>query len=189
MLKQKKITIAAVVLLAAVSSLIIFALANAKTPIMSDYPYYNSMSQICERADLIIRGEVVSSHNVKNLKADSSSGTDYEYTISKVKITVVVKGDAEVGDIIDIKQRGDYKHSPDSYLDANDGYLKDGQDGIMFLCTYGNEVPASFVNPSQGFVEIVDGKLCLSEQDVIFTTEQTKLEEVEIAVEEIKKYI
>ena len=127
-----------------------------------DYPYYPDVEEITNAADVIIVGEVVTAKNVKNLMVDKTPNkSDKEvtpYTLSTVKIINVIKGDVDIGDIITIKQLGDYKNMPEATLHEMDGYLAKGTEQLMFLCEYESS-PYSPVNPAQGMVEVKDGIL------------------------------
>jgi hypothetical protein len=133
-----------------------------KPMIHGDYPYYPDVESITSAADVIVVGEVVTARNVKKLMVDKTSNkTNKEatpYTLSTVKVTNVIKGDVSIGDVITIKQLGDYKNKPEATLHEMDGYLMKETEQLMFLCEYDGS-PYSPVNPAQGMVEVKDGML------------------------------
>ncbi len=134
-----------------------------KPMFQGDYPYYPDVQSLTEAADVIVVGEVVKAREVKQLMVDRTANKkDKEttpYTLSELKVLEVIKGDVSVGDIITVKQLGDYKKHPEKTLYDVDGYLKTQQKQLAFLVAYA-ESPYSAVNPAQGIVEVKqDGTL------------------------------
>jgi len=118
----------------------------------ADYPYYPNVESITNAANLIIVGEVVTAREVKNLAVDSTPNkTDKEttpYTLSTVKVIEVIKGNVSVGEVITVKQLGDYIHKPEETLYRMKGYLEKGTEHLMFLCEY-EDSPYSAVSCSR----------------------------------------
>lgn len=100
-----------------------------------DYPYYPEVSNITEAADIVVVGEVIKSKEVKNLMIDKTPNKkDKEttpYTISTVQVKEVVKGNVNIGDILEIKQLGDYDNHPEGFLYENYGYLSKDQEHLI----------------------------------------------------------
>lgn len=160
---KRKIINAPVVIIALVAALLIVFLkiSLTSTPMLQgDYPYYPDVQSITDSADVIIVGEVVTSGDVQDLMVDRTPGKEdkepIKYTLSTVEVTEVISGDVQVGDILTVKQIGDYKNLPEATLKETDGYLKAGQTELMFLASYENS-PYSAVNPAQGTIEVLDG--------------------------------
>lgn len=71
--------------------------------------------------------------------------------MADIQIAKVLQGDLNVGDVIQVKQLVD-----------NGITHKEGTEGIFFLMDYRDfkeGLPYSEVNPDQGMVKIVDGKI------------------------------
>lgn len=160
---KKKIINAPVILIALLATLLILFLKVSifsKPMLQGDYPYYPDVQSMTDAADVIIVGEVMESGKIQNLVTDQTPGKEdkeaIQYTLSTVKITEVISGNVQVGDIITVKQIGDHEKFPESTLHEIDGYLKSGQEQLMFLAAYENS-PYSAVNPGQGTVEVLDG--------------------------------
>lgn len=150
---------------------VLFNYILPKPMLHCDYPYYPDVESITTAADVIVVGEVIESGKVEKIVVDvTPNKQDKEstpYTISKVKIVNVLKGDVCVGDIIEVKQLGDYKSMPEETLHKMDGYLKTDKSSLMFLCEFENS-PYSAVNPAQGIIEV-------KEDGVLYSTSKYSL--------------
>ena len=159
---KKAASVLGVVVLSMALALLICTSLLPKPMLHGDYPYYPNVESITSAADVIVVGEVVTARNVKKLMVDKTTNkTNKEatpYTLSTVKVTNVIKGDVSIGDVITIKQLGDYKNKPEATLHEMDGYLMKETEQLMFLCEYDGS-PYSPVNPAQGMVEVKDGML------------------------------
>ena len=159
---KKAASVLGVVVLSMALALLICTSLLPKPMLHGDYPYYPDVESITSAADVIVVGEVVTARKVKKLMVDKTSNkTNKEatpYTLSTVKVTNVIKGDVSIGDVITIKQLGDYKNKPEATLHEMDGYLMKETEQLMFLCEYDGS-PYSPVNPAQGMVEVKDGML------------------------------
>lgn len=128
----------------------------------ADYPVYNSQAAMENKANLIIEGKILSSEVKKiniaqitnsndpkiNPSIDgkkSTEGNETEYTVSKVKVSEVYKGqNVNLGDIIEIKELGGAgSKSENKKLNKETDYL-------LFLESYPNGIPSSLLNPAQG---------------------------------------
>ncbi len=163
MIKAKKriFTILGMVLISVSFTFVIIYFFTPKPMFQGDYPYYPDVANITDAADVIIVGKVITAKDVKQLMIDKTPNKDNKetvpYTISTVKVTQVVKGNVQVGDIITIKQLGDYQTKPEATLYEMDGYLKKDNVGLMFLCEY-EDSTYSAVNPAQGVVQVINDK-------------------------------
>jgi hypothetical protein len=167
-----------------------------------DYPYYPEVMDIVEEADIIIVGDVVDAKKVENLMTDvtpdKSNKEAIPYTLSSIRVTEVVKGNVKVGDVLTIKQLGDYEKKPEETLYKMDGYLEENSRELMFLAEYENS-PYSPLNPAQGSVEVKeDGSLYSSNQYSLFgykgveaktKTSKNNNDTLDSAIEEIKSCI
>lgn len=194
---KKKIINASVVIIALlVAILIVFlnSFLSSRSMLQGDYPYYSDVQSITDAADVIIVGEVIESGNVQDLMVDQTPGRENKepitYTLSTVRVTEVISGNVQVGDIITVKQIGDHQNFPEATLNEIDGYLKDGQEALMFLAEYENS-PYSAVNQAQGLVEVMDnGELYSASKYSLWgyndTATRTSVDTLEDAIAEIK---
>ncbi|AEE97772.1 hypothetical protein [Mahella australiensis] len=158
--KKHVITISILILISLALIIVIAVNFFPKPMIHGDYPYYPDVKSITNAADVIIVGEVVSAKDVQDLMVDRTPNkTNKEttpYTISTVKVVEVVKGNVNIGEIITIKQLGDYKAKPEATLHEMNGYLSKDTEQLMFLCEY-DDSPYSPVNPAQGIIKVRNG--------------------------------
>lgn len=163
--KRNVIVVSALIVVSLILTVIIVMNISPKPMFRGDYPYYPDVKSITDAADVIIVGEIVEAKNVQYIMVDKTlNKTDKEktpYTLSKIKITEVLKGNVNIGDVITIKQLGDYKSKPEETLYKTDGYLSKNTMHLMFLRQYDTS-PYSSVNPEQGIIEIKDGQTLYS---------------------------
>lgn len=194
---KKKIINAPVVIIALLVALLIIFLniiLSYRPMLQGDYPYYSNVQSITDAADVIIVGEVIESGNVQDLMVDHTPGKEgkepIKYTLSTVRVTEVISGNVQVGDIITVKQIGDHQNFQEATLNEIDGYLKDGQKALMFLAEYENS-PYSAVNQTQGMVEVMDnGELYSASKYSLWgyndTATRAPVDTLEDAIAEIK---
>ncbi len=163
--KKKVIVASALIVVSLILTAIIVMNIFPKPMFRGDYPYYPDVKSITDAADVIIVGEIVEAKNVQYIMVDETlNKTDKEktpYTLSKIKIIEVLKGNVNVGDVITIKQLGDYKSKPEETLYKMNGYLSKNTMQLMFLCQYDSS-PYSSVNPEQGIIQIKDDQTLYS---------------------------
>lgn len=193
--KKRLLFISIVILVSLVLSFAIISLFAPKPMLHGDYPYYPEVKDIVEASDIIIVGEVITDKNVEELMVDKTPNkTDKEtipYTISTIKISVVVKGNVHAGDTITVKQLGDYRNRPEETLYEMDGYLKKGTEQLVFLCEYADS-PYSPVNPAQGIVEVRDGYLYSNNRFSLFGFSSSSKESTDTlsnAIETINEFV
>lgn len=169
---------------------------NKDTPvILGDWPYYPDVENITKAADVIIIGDVVSAKSVEQIKISEKRPEDLKtnlpYTISTVKVSRVLKGDINVGDVISVRQMGDHKRRPESTLQRINGYLSKNQECLMFLAEF-DDLPYAPLNPGQGIIWIKEGiKLYSPCEYALFgykDSENTELISIETAIDEISKF-
>lgn len=196
MQKKRIVTAFALVVVSLILSLVLSRQFMPKPMFHGDYPYYPDVESITDAADIIIVGEVVSAKDVQNLMVDRTPDKENKettpYTISAIRVKSVIKGDVSVGDIISIKQLGDYKNKPEVTLYKMDGYLSKNTEQLMFLCEY-EDSPYSPVNPAQGIVEIKDEVLYSNNRYSLFgyseTATQKNVDNLDMAIETIKSVV
>lgn len=194
---QKRIINAPVVIIALLAALLfVFLKASlfSRPMLQGDYPYYSDVQSITNAADVIIVGEVINSGDVQDIMVDQTPGKEdkepIQYTLSTVRVTEVISGNIQIGDIITIKQIGDYEKLPEASLNEIDGYLKNGQSELMFLAEYESS-PYSAVNQTQGMVEVLDDGTLYSASEYSLwgyndTTTRATTDTLEDAIAEIK---
>lgn len=155
-----------------------FAITH-KSELHADYPFYDTIEELYNRADVIVVAKVNKAGKTVNLdiNADKTSNEDLEdkkipYTISEVEVVHIIKGEAEVNQVLQVKQLGDYKNQPESRLKEIDGYLKKDKNVVLFLKGYediGMDVPYSILNPDQGILLIENGIIKTVGENPLFT--------------------
>jgi len=152
----------------------------------ADYPFYNSVDELGNRSSDIIKGKVLKSevekldlrlnNNSTNPKLDPSYGSEpsteeesmFVCTVYEVKVTDVIKGDLKKNDIIKVKEMGGLFEG-NNYVYDGVKYMEPKKDYILFLEGYNNpDIPYSTLNPSQGFMEVLDGKIKIDENNHLF---------------------
>ncbi len=197
-IKTKKMAFAFGIVVLSIALALLVCMSFLPKPMLhGDYPYYPDVESITNAADVIIVGEVVTAREVKYLMVDKTPNkSDKEatpYTLSTVKVIDVIKGDIGIGDVITIKQLGDYRNKPEATLHEMDGYLVKGTDQLMFLCEY-EDSPYSPVNPAQGIIEVKNGVLHSNNRYSLFgySTDAANAihtnNSLDVAVESIKKF-
>lgn len=167
----------------------------------ADYPIYNDVAGMTEVADIIVVGKVIRSGDVQKLNVNKSkekaSDNDYiVYTVSEIEVDTVLMGDVEKGDILKVKQLGDYKMSPLADLKKIDGYFKKDSRQLLFLRVYETS-PCSVINAQQGAMLVnEDGSLYSKSEYALFKdtsksatgfmTLEEAVHEIQQAVEELK---
>lgn len=193
--KKKALTVAGIVTLSLALVFVAFFHFVPKPMLHGEYPYYSDIQSITEASDVIIVGEIVSARDIQYLMVDMTPDkTDKEttpYTISTVKIVDVIKGPVAEGDIITIKQIGDFKKMPDAFLHETDGYLKEDMSALMFLKGFESS-PYSPLSPQQGIVEVKNGQLFSNSKYSLFgysSSDQTEAETLSSAIADITTYV
>lgn len=136
-----------------------------KVEIHTDYRVYDNLDSIAKKADIILIGNITSVNEPTkiNISADKNEPLEVVYTVSQIEVTKVIKGDLNIGNSIQIKQRGGVYGDTD-YICNDVEYLKNNQNRIFFLQSYDQynleeSMPYSLLNPLQGSIEFVNGKI------------------------------
>lgn len=147
-----------------------------------EYVSYDTYEELKEKAPLIIKGKLIESHlelidpNANSTTAEARRVVGLHegytkkshlelFTVYKVKILSVVKGDREVGDIVEFKQLGRYFDQNDYDVDVsnlNDSSfidLEDEKEYYLFLKTSSKIIPVDFASQYQSAYLVKDGEL------------------------------
>ena len=134
---------------------------------IADYPAYPSGAELVAAADVIVHGTALDARD-DTLYPDPPTGTDparnpqagvpenereasgVAVTITRVKVTEVLKGDVRAGDVIEVSQLRGEQNTTDLAEDA---------EYALLLAGFGAGRPFSPVNPTQGVYEVRDGEL------------------------------
>ncbi len=159
------------ILLAAIALTVLSGCAAGTTEIQADYPAYDSIREVGAASDLVITGEVVDSR-VENLYPDRVDSDDPNVnpqsgvpedeiddippiviTVSSVRITEVVTGNAAPGDVIEVSQLGG--EIDGQRIVEEDTTLLDTLDSTVVLFLAAHEgAPYDLVNPEQGVLTL-----------------------------------
>lgn len=179
-------------------SIVLILSLSEKRVLKADYPYYSEVEDITIAADAIIVGKVIDAEKVQEMNVNTDPQTKNEvdfipYTVSKFEAVEVVKGDINVGDIIEVKQLGDFKNIPEATLEEIDGYFKLGNLELLFLASYDDGTPYSTLNPTQGAVQVLEDQTLYSASKYSLFGYETKARSVpqtlDDAIEKISQYI
>jgi len=165
--------------------------------IEADYPYYPEVRDITQAADVIIVGNVIEAEDVQKLNINTDPQTrnnvdPIPYTISKIEVTNVIKGNVKVGDILEVKQLGDFKKMPEAFLAETDGYFSTEDCDLLFLASF-EKTPYSPLNPTQGAVQVLDDHTLYSASKYSLfgygTKTRSASQTLDEAIAEISKYV
>jgi len=114
------------------------------------------------------------------------------YTISKVEVTDVIKGNVEIGDILEVKQLGDFEKMPEAFLAETDGYFNKDDSELLFLASF-ESTPYSPLNPTQGAVKVLEDQTLYSASKYSLFGYEAKTrstpQTLDDAIAEISKYV
>ncbi|TYQ18006.1 UNVERIFIED_CONTAM: hypothetical protein Cloal_0402 [Acetivibrio alkalicellulosi] len=146
-----------------------------------DYPYYEDLDSMVAIADTIIEGKILSSRvemldlsnnmydyvNDEKLNPGSTyNSTKTMYTIYDVEITKIYKGDIKSKkEIVEIKQLGGETKEL-TVISSDKADIKKDSTYLFFLSTYDN-VPASLINPTQGYYLVKENQFIGSDTNKI----------------------
>ncbi len=179
-------------------SIVLILSLSEKRVLKADYPYYSEVEDITIAADAIIVGKVIDAEKVQEMNVNTDPQTRNEvdsipYTVSKFEAIEIVKGDINVGDIIEVKQLGDFKNIPEATLEEIDGYFKLGNLELLFLASYDDGTPYSTLNPTQGAVQVLEDQTLYAASKYSLFGYETKARSVpqtlDDAIEKISQYI
>ncbi|MFF3733080.1 hypothetical protein ACFYXM_22870 [Streptomyces sp. NPDC002476] len=141
----------------------------------ADYPAYDSLDAVVEKADVVVSGTVVGS-SVKKLMPEVSTEGDplanpqaglseeeaakvepVVVTVSKVKVSEVLSGDVKPGDTVEVSQLGGtlgdvtYKEKHTTTLANN------GTQYVLMLAKHDAAAPYDLLNPEQALYTVDAG--------------------------------
>lgn len=179
---------------------------HSRIYIATDYPVYDKDS-ILNESDIIVIGKVEKIKGTmklfpKILLDESLSQEEKEialsevqqnpmiYTVSEIKVDKVLKGNLQEGEVIEVKQLGG-KLNGREVIFEDEEIFEEGSTRVFFLKDYrdeiGEDMPFSTVNPIQGDIEIVNGKLKNKEE--IEGNKEIQIAEEGISVKEFIDYV
>jgi len=149
------------------------------------YPSYSSPADLLDTANLVVRGVPQSSHTKQgfmDVSDDSDPNTNPQaglssdkveearqdsaivVTVSTVRVDEVIKGDAKVGDTIEVSQLGGSLDGT-KYNDPETTLLSKDSPYVLFLAEHKN-APYDLLNPEQGmYTASSDGQLAPVSKD------------------------
>lgn len=135
--------------------------------IHADFPYFNSVKELYNKADIIAVATVdeVDPPAELNVSAISETPSYFVYTVSHLTVEQVIKGDNNLKEL-DVKQLGG-DTGEKKYIVNDMVYLEKGNRYLLFLKDYGNDKPMSLLNADQSLVQFTDEKI--NYKDEIFT--------------------
>lgn len=150
-----------------ISGIFFFSQESLKKVVLSaDYPKYDNLENLVEKADTIIKGKITHTE-VKELNITEEVPADdpylnpsgkkdistLPYTIFSVEIERTYKGDVKENTTIQVKALGGTIEDTEYILEDGDHTnLETGKKYVFFLETYPNS-PASLLNPTQSSYE------------------------------------
>ena len=194
---KKNLVIVVLIILMAAGILSVF-FASGSRVLKVEYPYYPEVKDLTVEADVILVGKVIDAQEVRKINVDKNQQTGNQkgtvpYTMSKIEVTTVIKGNVNEGDVIEVKQLGDYKKMPEATLAEMDGYFKTGDSELLFLESYDDGTPYSTLNPAQGAVQVLEDQTLYSASKYSLfgydRSAQSALITIEDAIKEISQYI
>ena len=121
--------------------------------VMGDYPHYNSISDLASYATDVVRVEVLNERvewlNTW-LEPPPPEIHPYNlYTIHRIRVLEVFQGDAEIGDILEVRQIGGQQDGL-RVINEDEVPLAIGDDLVLFLrASYIENFPSVLLNPYQ----------------------------------------
>lgn len=177
--------------------------AASETVVLSaDYPVYDSIESAIEEADLIVKGEYIGSevdllYPTLETEGDPESnpqqgiapeGVDLKEmaivtTVSQLRITEVLKGDMNVGDIIEVSQLGG-EYDEVNYNEESTTLLSevDVPEVALFL-NQTSDTTFDLINPAQG-IFIVEGEAVKAPSNQESFSEIATIDELREVVED-----
>jgi hypothetical protein len=152
-----------------------------KLPISADYKHYNDMSSMAIASSDIIVGQVTKiEKKIINVSAEKDKETNpqnFEYLVSIVYISDVLKGGTNIGQTIQVKQ-----------LITNDSnlYLKVDEKAVLFLEKYDSiDIPYSLIEQNYSYADIINSRTSIDNKNSIFANNV----DVQIFIKQIKDCI
>ena len=153
--------------------------------VMADYPHYDSISHLAYYATDVVRVEILDERvEWLNTWIEAPPPEIYPYdlyTIYRIKVLDVFQGDAEIGDILEVRQIGG-EYDGLRVINEDEVPLAIGDDLVLFLrASYIENFPSLLLNPYQSayyytsegeyFVVNEDLESVNPENDLVLTTD------------------
>lgn len=164
--------------------------SNKEVIYYTDYPYYDSIEEAKNKADMIIEGTILSTKTVTLDPAQKltdeekkdpglypggpEESSSFVYTIYQVEVVSKYKGEVEKGDTIEFKRLGGTEANV-HYVEEDAMNMEIGETYILFLETYPDS-PASLINPIQGVYKCEGNEIIRHEKNTI----DLKIEDLEM---------
>lgn len=137
-----------------------------KIVISADYPKYDTLESLIDRADTIVKGKIIDfKYSELNITQEVNTDDEYlnpdgeiddsttPYTIYMIEIEKTYKGEYTENDVIEVKQLGGISGNVEYILEESiDPKLEKEHNYVFFLETY-SDSPASLLNPLQASYE------------------------------------
>lgn len=137
-----------------------------KIVISADYPKYDTLENLVNRADTIVKGKIIDfKYSELNITQEVNTDDEYlnpggemddsttPYTIYMIEIEKAYKGKYTENDVIEVKQLGGISGNVEYILEESiDPKLEKEHNYVFFLETY-SDSPASLLNPLQASYE------------------------------------
>lgn len=120
-----------------------------------EYRSFKDDKELLDKADVVVLGKVIKTYEPKKINVNldtNSESVESVYTVCDLKVEKVIKGDIEVGQVVQIKQNGGLFENVE-YIYGRQEYLMENTDYVVFLESYINfnpQMPYSLLNPTQG---------------------------------------
>lgn len=164
-----------------------------KIMLSADYPKYDSLENLVDRADTIIRGKIIDwSDSELNISQDIDSDDEYlnpggekdnstiPYTVYTVEIEEIYKGNIKEKETIQVKQLGGTIGNVEYVLeDAARADFEKEKNYLFFLETYPDS-PASLLNPLQSSYELDNNNT------IIYKNKQKNQDQIYFNIEDLK---
>jgi len=129
-----------------------------------DYMAWDNVKELSAQCEDIVKGTVISIHSPEVMvtgyinSGGSSEPLKDVYTVSEVCVEKVIKGNLKPGDVVQIRQLGGLYKGVE-YPTDHPELFTNNMKGLFFIYKLNNDGPSELINPSQGLVKIVDGKV------------------------------
>ena len=119
-----------------------------------DYPHYQSVAELREKADLVVEAAVADPRVGKLYPTDGerNDASAVVITIYDAIVTRVHKGSARAGDVVEVQQTGGESDGV-VYEQPSQVPFREGTAYLLFLSTF-PDAPAALLNPYQGQYEV-----------------------------------
>ena len=200
-MKHKSIIIGLVCFVVVIAGIFFFnqnTTTMKKVTISADYPQYDSLENLVDRADTIIKGKIIGfTYSELNVTQENQSDNELlnpggekdnstiPYTVFTVEIEKTYKGTVNEKDTIEIKTLGGIVGDTEYVLEnSDDSRLEEAKKYVFFLETY-SDSPASLLNSTQASYEYDDdGNIITNEQG-----KQTVQNEINFKMEDLDNII